>query len=169
MQHWQRRQRWQTTIRQTRSRNAWVLEREAFFATGLIGPIVPQVLKLTTGHCLGGGHWVLEKPRWWRLPCGPLVPADPPLMQATGTFSPRQFNLEFVIIFLIFHDFCDYFTAVLVSVELWNRTCISLRNCLSSYLWIDSVLELNVWNFEHSLDIRIGCLTSEIIVKCLEV
>ena len=31
---------------------------------------------------------------------------------------------------------------MLVSTELWNRTCISLRNCLSSYLWMSE------WNVE---------------------
>ena len=43
--------------------------------------------KVDPGSLNQGLVWVPE-PRWWRLPCGPLDPDDPPSMQAIGTFSP---------------------------------------------------------------------------------
>ena len=64
---------------------------------------VDLVLEVSTGPCWGGGPWFsvqvdpgslsqglvwVSEPMWWPLPCGPLDPADPPSMQATGRFSP---------------------------------------------------------------------------------
>ena len=143
---------------------------------------VDLVLEVSTGPCWGGGPWFsaqvdpgclsqglvwVSEPMWWPLPCGPLDPADPPSMQATGRFSPggKIFNatecwhLNDVI---LEHDW--YYNRLIVP-RCWSQQSCGISRASRSgtvsprtfrYLSFGiSTKKLYVWNlecFDHSED-----------------